>query len=176
MEGGFRLFTRLLDADILALMGTEPWNAVGNLPYYATTPIVLRLLSLAPESMTLMVQKERLIAFLPNRKAASMGRFRGHCLPLSRKGGVKRARSFFKPHRRWTPLLFAWRETTRQLQIPRTFCHFEAGVSMRRKTLYNVLSKDSRVPAALEMLGFSAIYAPRHCRQKRCFVLRDAWR
>ena len=47
-----------LDSDIPALMGDQPWHAVGNLPYYATTPIVLRLLSLLPESMTLMVQKE----------------------------------------------------------------------------------------------------------------------
>ena len=62
------LHADMLDADIPALMGTEPWHAVGNLPYYATTPIVLRLLSLLPESMTLMVQKEAADRFFAKAK------------------------------------------------------------------------------------------------------------
>ena len=64
----------VLDADIPVLMGVEPWHAVGNLPYYATTPIVLRLLSLLPESMTLMVQKEAAPRFFAPPRIASTAR------------------------------------------------------------------------------------------------------
>ena len=40
-----------------------PFCAVGNLPYYVTTPIVLKLLCALPERMTLMVQREAALRF-----------------------------------------------------------------------------------------------------------------
>lgn len=40
-----------------------PWAAVGNLPYYATTPIVEKLLCMRPDRMTLMVQREAAARF-----------------------------------------------------------------------------------------------------------------
>lgn len=54
----------ILKVDIKALaesdFGGEPFHVIANLPYYITTPIVMRLLEekLPVRSMTLMVQKE----------------------------------------------------------------------------------------------------------------------
>ena len=47
-----------LDCDLTALTDGAPYIAVGNLPYYVTTPIVEKLLTHTPLSMTLMVQRE----------------------------------------------------------------------------------------------------------------------
>lgn len=47
-----------LQVDVPALMACDDWIAVGNLPYYVTTPIVEKLIALAPQTMTLMVQSE----------------------------------------------------------------------------------------------------------------------
>ena len=52
-----------LDADVPSLMGDAPYEAVGNLPYYVTTPIAEKLLRLAPRRMTLMVQTEAAARF-----------------------------------------------------------------------------------------------------------------
>lgn len=101
----------VLDADIPALMGVEPWHAVGNLPYYATTPIVLRLLSLLPESMTLMVQKGSGAPLAPPKDrvygpvAVVTGCF------YEAKVVVNAPRSCFNCRRRWIVSWFASAET-----------------------------------------------------------------
>ena len=122
----------VLDADIPALMGSEPWHAVGNLPYYATTPIVLRLLSLLPSSMTLMVQKEaadRFFAEAKDRVYGPVAVLTGCC--YTAKVVVNAPRGCFTPEP-------------------------EVAFSMRRKTLYNNLNKDARVLSALSALGCPA--------------------
>lgn len=50
----------ILKVDIPALMGTEPFKVVANLPYYITTPILMTLLErrLPITTMVTMVQKE----------------------------------------------------------------------------------------------------------------------
>ena len=47
-----------LDFDAGAAMGSAPYEAVGNLPYYVTTPLSEKLLCLSAASVTLMVQAE----------------------------------------------------------------------------------------------------------------------
>jgi 16S rRNA (adenine1518-N6/adenine1519-N6)-dimethyltransferase len=56
-----------LDIDFAALLGTETWRCVSNLPYNVATPVIVRLLEEAPsvESALVMVQREvaeRLVA------------------------------------------------------------------------------------------------------------------
>ena len=63
----------VLDVDAASLLQGRGWHAVGNLPYYITTPIVLRLLALQPESMTLMVQSEAAERFFARPKGRVYG-------------------------------------------------------------------------------------------------------
>ena len=55
------------DIDLTKIIGEEPFKVVANIPYYVTTPLIMRFLesSLPVKSLTVMVQKEvadRLIA------------------------------------------------------------------------------------------------------------------
>ncbi len=67
-QGDARVVTGdALDVDFAALLGTETWRCVSNLPYNVATPVIVRLLEEAPsvESALVMVQREvaeRLVA------------------------------------------------------------------------------------------------------------------
>ena len=54
----------ILKFDIQGRMGSGPYKAAGNLPYYITTPIAERLLTAKPDCAVLMVQKEAAERFL----------------------------------------------------------------------------------------------------------------
>jgi len=148
------LHADMLDADIPALMGTEPWHAVGNLPYYATTPIVLRLLSLLPESMTLMVQKEasdRFFAKAKDRVYGPVAVITGCC--YSAKIVVNAPRSCFTPPPEVDSVVVRLERNKQAVQSGNAFLSFlKQAFSMRRKTLYNNLNKDDRVLHALAAL------------------------
>lgn len=147
-----------LDADIPALMGNEPWHAVGNLPYYATTPIVLRMLSLLPESLTFMVQQEAAERFFAQPK----GRVYGPVAVLTAcfydaTTILKAPRDCFQP----APDVDSVVVRLIKKQMPPAdasgFLTFlKQAFSMRRKTLYNNLQRNVRLTAALEAAGFSA--------------------
>ena len=152
------LHANVLDADIPALMGSEPWHAVGNLPYYATTPIVLRLLSLLPSSMTLMVQKEAADRFF----ATAKGRVYGPVAVMSgccyaAKVVVNAPRTCFTPPPEVDSVVVRLARNDRVVQDGTAFLAFlKQAFSMRRKTLYNNLGKDERVLTALAALGCTA--------------------
>ena len=148
----------VLDADIPALMASEPWHAVGNLPYYATTPIVLRLLSLLPESMTLMVQKEAAPRFFAPPKDRVYG-------PVAVVTGcfydskvvVNAPRSCFNPPPEVDSVVVRLSRNARPSVDGAAFLSFlKQAFSMRRKTLYNNVNKDERVIDTLAGLNFPA--------------------
>jgi len=60
-------------AELLAVFGGRTVKAVANLPYYITTPVIMRLLEAGPglDSITVMIQKEvaQRMAALPGTKA-----------------------------------------------------------------------------------------------------------
>ncbi len=147
-----------LDADIPALMGTEPWHVVGNLPYYATTPIVLRLLSLLPESMTLMVQKEAAERFFAEPK----GRVYGPVAVITicfydAEIVVKVPRESFQPAPEVDSVVVRLvRNKQAAINGERFLSFLKQAFSMRRKTLYNNLQRDERLAPALEAGGFPA--------------------
>lgn len=150
------LHADVLDADIPALMGDKPWHAVGNLPYYATTPIVLRLMSLLPESMTLMVQKEaaeRFLAKAKNRVYGPVAVMTGCC--YTAKIVVHAPRSCFSPPPEVDSVVVRLARNEQAVSDGAAFLSFLKQVfSMRRKTLYNNLNKDERVRSALSALGY----------------------
>ena len=146
----------VLDADIPALMGSENWHAVGNLPYYATTPIVLKLLSLLPGSMTLMVQKEAAPRFFAPPKDRVYG-------PVSVVTGcfydakvvVNAPRSCFNPPPEVDSVVVRLSRNAIPGVDGAAFLSFlKQAFSMRRKTLYNNLNKDERIPVTLAALQF----------------------
>lgn len=58
---------KLTDSDLLSLVGESPFKVVANLPYYITTPLIMRFLesALPVTSLTVTIQKEvaeRLVA------------------------------------------------------------------------------------------------------------------
>jgi 16S rRNA (adenine1518-N6/adenine1519-N6)-dimethyltransferase len=152
------LHTDVLDADIPALMGPDPWHAVGNLPYYATTPIVLRLLSLLPQSMTLMVQAEAAERFFAQPKdrvygpvAVASSCFYDTELVLSAP------RDCFRPTPDVDSVVVRLARNERSVPDAAKFLSFlKKAFSMRRKTLYNNVGRDPRVLHALENLGFAS--------------------
>ncbi len=148
----------VLDADIPAMMGSEPWHAVGNLPYYATTPIVLRLLSLLPESMTLMVQKEAAPRFFAPPKDRVYGPVAvvTGCFYES-KVVVNAPRSCFNPPPEVDSVVVRLSRNDRPGVDGAAFLSFlKQAFSMRRKTLYNNVNKDERVTETLARLDFPA--------------------
>ena len=147
-----------LDADVSALMGAEPWSAVGNLPYYATTPIVLRLLSLLPDGMTLMVQKEAADRFFDQPK----GRVYGPVSVLTQcfytaKIVVNAPRGCFNPPPEVDSVVVRLVRNKTGIDDATAFYHFvKQAFSMRRKTMYNVFQRDDRLLAALDAQGLPA--------------------
>jgi len=148
------LHADVLDADLPALMGSEPWHAVGNLPYYATTPIVLRLLSLLPESMTLMVQQEAADRFFAKPKDRVYG-------PVSVLTtcfydvniAVRAPRSCFNPPPEVDSVVVRLIRNNVLVDDAASFLGWvKQAFSMRRKTLFNALQKDERLPDALQSL------------------------
>ena len=152
------LHADVLDADIPALMGDAPWHAVGNLPYYATTPIVLRLLSLLPESMTLMVQKEaaeRFFAGAKDRVYGPVAVITGCC--YTAKVVVNAPRGCFTPPPEVDSVVVRLERNSRAVSDSAAFLSFlKQAFSMRRKTLYNNMNKDERVLPALTAMGIPA--------------------
>ena len=148
----------VLDADIPALMGAQPWHAIGNLPYYATTPIVLRLLSLLPSSMTLMVQKEAADRFFVEAKDRVYGPvavLTGCC--YTAKVVVDAPRGCFTPPPEVDSVVVRLARNERRVADGVAFLSFlKQAFSMRRKTLYNNINKDARVLSALAVLGCPA--------------------
>jgi 16S rRNA (adenine1518-N6/adenine1519-N6)-dimethyltransferase len=144
-----------LDVDIPALMGDQPWHAVGNLPYYATTPIVLRLLPLLPESMTLMVQQEAAERFFARPKDRVYGpvAVMTACF-YDAKVVEKVPRDCFQPAPEVdSAVVRLTRNSLPANDAAKYLAFLKQAFSMRRKTLYNNVNRDQRVLHTLENLG-----------------------
>ena len=152
------LHADVLDADIRSLMGSEPWHAVGNLPYYVTTPIVLLLLSLLPQSMTLMVQKEAAQRFFAGPRDRVYGPVAVASACFYRASEVLQVpRSCFQPQPEVDSVVVRLERNHTANESPAAFLSFlKRAFSMRRKTLYNALGKNPLLPDLLGSLGQNA--------------------
>jgi len=148
------LHADVLDANIPLLMGNEPWHAVGNLPYYATTPIVFKLLSLLPQSMTLMVQKEAAQRFSarPRDRVYGPVAVTTACFYNAREV-IQVPRSCFQPQPEVDSVVVRLERNNAAIESPAAFLTFlKQAFSMRRKTLFNVLGKEPLLPELLASL------------------------
>lgn len=151
------LHADFLDADVVSLVGSSPWHAVGNLPYYATTPIVLRLLTLLPQSMTLMVQKEAAERFFAQPGERVYGPLAAFAQCFYQIESVLNVpRSCFSPQPNVDSAVVRLARNAVFVKNPAGFMTFlKQAFSMRRKTLYNNLKRDEHLPDALQTLGCS---------------------
>jgi 16S rRNA (adenine1518-N6/adenine1519-N6)-dimethyltransferase len=144
-----------ISADISALIGNGPWHAVGNLPYYATTPIVLRLLTLLPQSMTLMVQKEAAGRFFarPGDRIYGPLAVAAQCF-YQITPALNVPRNCFSPQPDVDSAVVRLTRGEEFVKNPAGFMTFlKQAFSMRRKTLYNNLNKDDLLLDELCALG-----------------------
>ena len=155
---------RVLDADFLdldprTLMGAADFCAVGNLPYYVTTPISEKLLAALPARAVLMVQKEAAARFF----AEPGDRVYGPLTILAKR--------YYQPERLFTvPPSSFWPQphvdsvVLRLTRLPEDtacapaallrFC--KTAFAMRRKTLVNNFQRNPRLLSALEARGLPA--------------------
>lgn len=131
-----------LEVDLGRLEGEAPWAVAGNLPYYVTTPIVIKLLctSLPISHMVLMLQKEAAQRFFakPGDKNYTP------LTVLSQLGYEARTLCTLSPHSYWPQPEVDSAVVclkARGQAHPVGFEPFlQAAFSMRRKTLANNLS------------------------------------
>ncbi|MEG1524499.1 MAG: 16S rRNA (adenine(1518)-N(6)/adenine(1519)-N(6))-dimethyltransferase RsmA [Clostridia bacterium] len=147
-----------LETNVPALMGEGSYLAIGNLPYYVTTPIVEKLLLLLPDSMTLMVQTEAAARFF----ARPGDRVYGPVAVLSQYYYTPTQvldvpnTCFYPAPDVTSTVVHLSRTEPRELQ-PAVFFRFLRRIfAMRRKTLRNNLARPSGFDAALESLGLPA--------------------
>ncbi len=144
-----------LKTDVLRAMGGNGFSAVGNLPYYVTTPISEKLLLLLPESATLMVQKEAAERF----SAAPGARVYGPLAALARQYyaaapvlDVPRSRFYPQPNVDSAVVRLVRKQTMPALPPKAFFAFLNRAFAMRRKTLKNNLS-GAPAAEALAALG-----------------------
>lgn len=144
-----------LAADVVSLTAGKPWHAVGNLPYYATTPIVLRLLALQPESITLMVQSEAAERFFAQPRGRVYGPVAIAAQSFYTPSVVCRvSRTSFSPQPEVESTVLRLTRNDTRVERPAAFLAFvQAAFSQRRKTLFNALQRDPRLPDALRLCG-----------------------
>lgn len=131
-----------LDLNALDFFGGESFCAVANLPYYATTPICMALLSGGHpvKSMTLMLQKEAAERFF----AAPSARVYGPLTVLAQYGYTVEKMLALSPAAYWpapdvdsTVIRLTRKEHAPFISALPPLLH--AAFSMRRKTLFNNL-------------------------------------
>lgn len=145
----------ILRFDIEAELG-EPFAVAGNLPYYITTPIAELLLPLLPCTMVLMVQREaaeRFFARQGERVYGPVAIMAQLYYDAARLAEVPRTAYYPQPEVDSTVLLLQRKPAPPALPAPVFFAFLNRAFAMRRKTLYNNLSRDVRVLGALEALG-----------------------
>lgn len=144
----------VLDVDLATLMGQAPWHAVGSLPYYATTPIALELLSLLPASITLMVQKEAAERFF----AGPGDRVYGPVAVLTQcfyraETVLAVPKECFSPRPDVESVVVRLERFGARDGAKAFLAFLKRAFAMRRKTLFNNLGRDARLPAAIHSLG-----------------------
>lgn len=163
IEVVFRDFMKVSDSDIADFAGGD-YKVVANLPYYITTPVIMRLAeNNMSSSVTVMVQKE-----VADRLAAKAGSkdYGAITAQLNLTSTVEIMRNvnrnmFFPPPNvdsAVVKITFDKEKTKQDYQRVRRL--IKCAFAMRRKTLINNLvsagfSKEQGL-AALERLGFSA--------------------
>lgn len=146
VEVVFRDVQKVSDKEIDDLLGDKPYKVVANLPYYITTPIIMRFLERQrkPESITVMIQKEvgqRLTS------AADCSEYGVTTLAIALEGKAKIMRDV--PRQMFTPqpnvdsciVRIDLDDKYKDVDKARVKKIIRAAFAMRRKTLVNNIMK-----------------------------------
>lgn len=163
VEVVFRDVQKVSDKEIDDLLGDKPYKVVANLPYYITTPIIMRFLERQrkPQSITVMIQKEvgqRLTS------AADCSEYGVITLAIALEGKAKIMRDV--PRQMFTPkpnvdsciVRIDLDDKYKDVDKARVKKIIRAAFAMRRKTLVNNLMKGLGVSreaacSALNLIG-----------------------
>ena len=167
VEVVFRDVMKMSDAEFRAVIGEGNFKVVANLPYYITTPLIMRFIEsgLAPDSLTVMVQKE-----VADRLRARCGTadYSAVTLAVEMFGDATVTRTVDRHMFRPAPNVDS--AMVRIDRVPERVAEGEvkavkravrAAFAMRRKTLANNLSSAYGIPKAeaseiVASCGFSA--------------------
>jgi len=131
-------------ADWRALLGTERWAMVSNLPYNVAVPIVMRLLEVAPnvDPLVVMVQREVGERLAAGPREEAYGSVSARVAYRAAAALVRRvpARVFWPPPKVGSVIVRLDRRPPPVDADPeRLFPVIEAGFAQRRKTMRNAL-------------------------------------
>ncbi|PKK40707.1 SSU rRNA (adenine(1518)-N(6)/adenine(1519)-N(6))- dimethyltransferase [Clostridiaceae bacterium JG1575] len=152
----------VLKQDLNKLLGSEPIHVVANLPYYVTTPILLRLLSqgINWRSITIMIQKEvaeRLTAMPGTKEYGALTllvEYYAQAVPVRLVSP-----GCFIPRPKVESMVIRLDRRPEPLVSPKNEAFFfkvvRQSFAMRRKTLNNTLKPLGLTKEAMER-GFSA--------------------
>lgn len=146
----------ILKTDIPSVMGGERFDAVGNLPYYITTPIAEKILCLAPRSATFLVQKEAAERFTAGPGARVYGPLAvlsGTCYRPEIVFDVPRNCFYPAPEVDSALVHLAPREGTEGIDNARFLGFLNRAFAMRRKTLSNNFRGEKGFVNAAEACG-----------------------
>ena len=136
----------VLSLDFAELMGTGPFQIAGNLPYYITTPIVMKILEgqVPAEKMVFMVQKE-----VADRMVSAPGSKEYGALSVAVQYHTKAVKLFEVPSAAFMPppavdsaVILCTKRAQPPVDIPSEKLFFRvvrAAFGQRRKTLANSL-------------------------------------
>lgn len=146
-----------LDLDPGALMGAADFCALGNLPYYVTTPIGEKLLCALPARAVLMVQKEAAARFFAGpgeRVYGPLAVLAGRYYRAERLFTVPPSAFWPQPHVDSVVLRLTRLPADHDACAPAALLRFcKTAFAMRRKTLVNNFQRDPRLTAALTAHG-----------------------
>ena len=136
----------VLSLDFAELMGTGPFQIAGNLPYYITTPIVMKILEgqVPAEKMVFMVQKE-----VADRMVSAPGSKEYGALSVAVQYHTKAVKLFEVPSAAFMPppavdsaVILCTKRAQPPVDVPSEKLFFRvvrAAFGQRRKTLANSL-------------------------------------
>ncbi len=153
----------ILDISLKELFETEfqegPVKVVANLPYYITTPIVMKLLEENPgfDSLVIMVQKEvaqRLVAEPGGKHCGAITYSVSYCCETESVLDVP-PEAFVPAPKVWSSVIKLLPRTKPPVEVmdqSHFFALIKAAFLMRRKTFLNCVSQNRAIGADKEML------------------------
>ena len=160
----FKDIQKVSDDELVETIGTKDYKIVANLPYYITTPIIMKFLegSYLPKSITIMVQKE-----VAERLVADAGTSEFGAITLAIKlygdAKIKRivSRKMFTPSPNVDSAIVNIEISNKYDDVDKEKVKklIKAAFSMRRKTLVNNISsvyklEKEKIISSIKTLGF----------------------
>lgn len=168
----------ILHFDIPAAFQEMDFAAVGNLPYYITTPISERLLKCAPVSMTIMIQKEaadRFFAKPGDRVYGPLSIVSQVLYHASRVMDVPRSCYWPQPEVDSTVIRLVRSDGTTADDVKRFFSFLDRCFLMRRKTLYNGLGREQKAMDIITACGFDPAVRAEALTPSQLYSLYNAY-